>query len=104
MSRNDPDQRRRRFLGTAAAAPLALLAGAPPAPAADPKLDPSSQQAKRFKYVHDASDASSGQRQEGANCANCVQWTGGDSQWGGCKIFPGKRVNRDGWCTAWVQA
>lgn len=104
MSRNDANQPRRRFLRAAAAVPAVLVAGAPVAYAQPPKLDPSSQQAKRFKYVNDASNAPSKLHQEGAHCANCVQWMGGDAQWGGCKIFPGKRVNRNGWCTAWVKA
>lgn len=104
MSRKTTDQRRRRFLGMAAAAPAVLVSGVPRAGAAESRLDPSSEQAKAMKYVHDASNAPADMRQEGATCANCIQWTGGDAQWGGCKIFPGKNVNRDGWCTAWVQA
>ncbi len=104
MSRNEADQPRRRFLRAAAAVPAAVVAGAPVAQAQPPKLDQSSEQAKQLKYVHDASNAAAELRQEGAHCANCVQWLGGDAEWGGCKIFPGKRVNGNGWCTAWAKA
>lgn len=107
MSNQNHDQGRRRFLrGTAAglaAVPVAGLFGT--AGAADqPRLDPGNPQAKALSYVHDAGKASDNPAfKEGANCANCVQWTGGDSKWGGCNIFPGKQVNRDGWCTAWAE-
>lgn len=109
MSENRPDRSRRRFLhgaiAGAIAVPIAGLLGQRAASAADkPKVDPSSGQAKALNYVHDASKASNHSAfQEGANCANCVQWTGGDAEWGGCNIFPGKLVARDGWCTAWVK-
>lgn len=59
---------------------------------------------QRLKYVHEARRAPAELRQEGARCSNCINWFGGDAQWGGCKVFPGKRMNRDGWCTAWQQA
>ena len=107
MSRNTTDLHRRRFLrGTAAgiaAFPIAGLFG--PAQASDmPRLDPSDPQAKALQYVHDASDATEFQQfKEGSNCANCMQWQGGDSEWGGCPIFPGKAVSRNGWCTAWAK-
>lgn len=109
MSNRKTDLHRRRFVRGAltgvVAVPIAGLLGARPAGAADmPKLDPNNAQAKALKYVHDAADAASNPAfQEGANCANCVQWTGGDSEWGGCNIFPGKAVNRNGWCTAWAK-
>ncbi|MDZ7787112.1 MAG: high-potential iron-sulfur protein [Halofilum sp. (in: g-proteobacteria)] len=25
------------------------------------------------------------------------------AEWGGCNIFPGKVVARDGWCNAWAK-
>jgi hypothetical protein len=106
----DPDSSRRRFLrgavaGAIAAPVVGLLATTRTLAADKPKLDPSSSQATALQYVHAASDASDkAAYQEGAICGNCLQWTGGDSQWGGCNIFPQKRVNRDGWCSAWAEA
>ena len=99
---------RRRFLRGATAGVIAVpifgLLGSRQAHAAE-KLDPNSSQAKALSYVHDASEASGNAAfQEGANCANCVQWTGGSKEWGGCNIFPGKLVNANGWCAAWAKA
>ena len=108
MTDKTHDESRRRLLhgavAGALAAPVAGLLGSGRAGAADlPKLDPSCPQAKGLKYVHDASKASDNPAfKEGAHCGNCIQWTGGDADWGGCNIFPGKRVARDGWCTAWA--
>ena len=109
MANQPTDNGRRRFLRGAAAgviaAPIVGLLGGREAAAADqPKLDPSMGQAKALNYVHDAADASDNPAfKEGADCANCLQWTGGDAEWGGCNIFPGKLVNRNGWCTAWAK-
>lgn len=109
MADRDVDSGRRRFLtGTLAgvlAAPVVGLAGTRIVLAADkPKISLDDPQAKALKYVHDASKASDNPAfQEGAHCANCLQWTGGDAEWGGCRIFPGKLVNRNGWCTAWAK-
>lgn len=108
MSSKNIDVKRRRFLRDAIAGviavPVAGLVATRGVSAADmPKLDPSAGQAKALNYVHDAAEASSNPAfKEGSNCANCIQWTGGDSEWGGCNIFPGKAVNRNGWCTAWA--
>lgn len=106
MSKHDTDPRRRRFLRGAAAGavtvPVFGLLGT--ATAADkPKLDPGNGQAKALNYVHEASEASDNPAfQEGANCANCVHWTGGDAAWGGCNLFPNHVVSANGWCTAWA--
>jgi len=107
MARKNFDINRRRFVCRAMTGvmvvPIAGLPGHPAAAADMPRLDPGNAQAKALDYVHDAGKASSNPAfKEGSNCANCVQWTGGDDQWGGCNIFPGKAVNRDGWCTAWA--
>ena len=107
---NDPENSgRRQFLRGAVAgviaAPVAGLLGGRAALAADqPRLDPSAGQAKALNYVHDAAEASDNPAfKEGADCANCLQWTGGNAEWGGCNIFPGKLVNPNGWCTAWAR-
>jgi hypothetical protein len=108
MRSKTTDLDRRRFMRGAIAGviavPVAGLVGTRPVSAADmPKLDPNNGQAKALNYVHDAAEAASNPAfQEGSDCGNCVQWTGGDSEWGGCNIFPGKAVARDGWCTAWA--
>ena len=41
---------------------------------------------------------------EGAKCANCM-YVQGDAadEWRPCAIFPGKQVNTNGWCSAWVK-
>lgn len=56
-----------------------------------------------LKYVHDASK--SGDRSNtDALCSNCQLYTGDEgSEWGPCSIFPGKSVNANGWCAAWVK-
>lgn len=71
-----------------------------------PHLDEDDSQAKALNYVHDASQASAELRQPGdAFCHNCLHFKGeSDETWAGCAIFPGKSVNRDGWCSAWVVA
>lgn len=105
MSRQVIDRDRRRFMTAVIAAPIVEIAGVSAARAADmPHLSLDDPQAKGLGYVHDAAKAEDNPAyQEGAHCANCLQWTGGDAQWGGCKIFPGKAVNRSGWCTVWVK-
>ncbi len=103
------DPSRRDFLRGAAvgaiAVPVLGLIGAGRLAAADkPKLDPRSSQAQALSYVHDASKASDNPAyQDGANCANCLQWKGGDSTWGACQLFPQHRVKRTGWCSAWAK-
>ena len=109
MTEKTHDKNRRRFLrgavaGAVAAPIVGLLASGDATAAEQPKLDPSNPQAKALNYVHDASEASNNPAfKEGANCGNCIQWTGGDADWGGCKIFPGKQVARAGWCAAWAK-
>lgn len=109
MSDREIDRSRRRFLTGALAgvigAPIVGPTGSRAVLAADkPKLSLDNPQAKALKYVHDAGEASDNPAfTEGSNCANCLQWTGGDAEWGGCRIFPDKLVNRNGWCTAWAK-
>ncbi|MGD8710040.1 MAG: high-potential iron-sulfur protein [Ectothiorhodospiraceae bacterium] len=110
MSDKPMDPKRRYFirasLMTAAALPLAGVLGQGVARAAEdmPKLSPDDPQAKSLNYHEDATKVASG-RQDGAFCHNCSFYQGsGDAQWGGCQIFPGKAVNRDGWCLSWQKA
>lgn len=85
MTAKTHDKNRRRFLrgavaGAVAAPIVGLLASGHATAAEQPKLDPSDPQAKALNYVHDASEVSDNPAfKEGANCGNCIQWTGGDA-------------------------
>lgn len=68
-----------------------------------PHLSEDDQMAKQLKYVHDAS-ASDARPSEDQLCSNCLHYEGEEgAEWGPCKIFPGKAVNANGWCSAWVK-
>ncbi len=42
---------------------------------------------------------------EGQTCANCIHAMGDlDSDWIGCRLFPGKLVAAAGWCKVWAPA
>ncbi len=82
----------------------------PAAPTGDlPRIDEGDPQAVALGYKHDAADVDTAKfprraTPEAANqlCSNCALYQGGDAQWGGCAIFPGKGVNADGWCSAYA--
>lgn len=101
MSRKPKSTSRRNFIEQAMGA-TAVVAGAglpgmrSVAAGEMPKLDPNDTQAQQFKYVNESTT-------EGQACANCQLWQGGDAEWGGCSIFPGKAVSAQGWCQAWVK-
>jgi hypothetical protein len=101
-SASDPIRRRllARLLLSALLAPLALLRS-PRARAADlPLLDPSSPEARKLKYVSDASQAKAASK--GSSCANCGLYQGANgSKQGACQLFPGKDVLAGGWCSSW---
>ncbi|WP_440997836.1 high-potential iron-sulfur protein [Arhodomonas sp. SL1] len=110
MSQSHHDESRRRFLRAGllgvAAAPLGAALVSRQAQAQDdmPQLTEDDPAAQALSYVHDAAEAG-GARTEGANCANCQLFTDRDgAEWGPCSAFPGKLVNRNGWCSAWVEA
>lgn len=110
MTGNLYDSGRRRFIKTGlfavAATPAAVLLFQRRAGAQDqPKLEESDPAAKALSYVHDASQAKDNAAfQEGAHCANCQLYTGDpEAEWGPCSAFPGKQVNAQGWCSAWVK-
>ena len=99
--------------GTPAAAESAPPAAAEQAPAMTEemqRLDEDSQTAQALGYRHDASQVDTEQfpsrgDADSANelCKNCSQYQASpDQQWGPCTIFPGKLVNADGWCSAYV--
>lgn len=116
---------RRRFIEIMPLAGVALLAACspknespppapaniPPAPPATtgslPMLDEKEASALALGYVEDAARADKVKFPNfvaGSGCSNCGNYLGqsGDPA-GGCKIFPGKRVNAKGWCTAWLK-
>lgn len=108
------------------AAPPATPPQVPPATPADATrefvfLDEGAPDAQALSYVHDAADVDAdahARYEPGQVCANCalfqaqvdgvVQTEDGQVPvgevpgWGGCTIFPGRLVNADGWCSAWV--
>ena len=92
----------------AAPAAAEAAAGDSGAPAAQlVRLEESDGTAQALGYRHDAStvDASRyGRYQAGQMCGNCslYQADSGESGWGACSIFPGKLVNGEGWCSAYV--
>lgn len=49
-----------------------------------------------LKYVHETTV-------EGQNCENCQYIAGEKKEWRPCGIFPGKLVNNNGWCSAWMK-
>ena len=59
-------------------------------------------------YKHDGSTVDAAkypQHKADQLCSNCKLYIAGDDEgWGNCGIFPGKQVNADGWCAAWVTA
>lgn len=61
-----------------------------------PKLDPGDPTAKALEYTHDSPKSDQ-------FCNNCNFWQGGDKDWGGCAIFPGKEVSAKGWCKSWIK-
>ena len=70
-----------------------------------PHLAEDDPMAQALQYVHDASAAPSSEREANAFCHNCRQFQGADTTtWGPCQIFPGKAVNRQGWCSLWMAA
>jgi hypothetical protein len=109
---NNTNPSRRRFikLGAAsvAAVPLANLAFGRIAWSEElPHVEESDPQAQGLGYVHDASKVDTAKFTkfaEGQNCANCQLYINPEEgkEWGPCAIFPGKAVNVNGWCSAWV--
>jgi hypothetical protein len=88
-----------------AAAPAATPAAAPDA-AGLVQLAEDEPAAVALGYRHDAAQVDAGKYPRwaaGQQCSNCIQYRGeaGES-WGGCGLFPGKRVNAGGWCNGYA--
>jgi len=74
---------------------------------AQEQLDPSDPTAQALGYVHDTTTVDNGKwasHTAEQKCSNCQLATSREGQWLGCSLFPGKQVNANGWCSAWVQA
>lgn len=73
---------------------------------AAPHLNEKDPTAVAMGYVQDAKKvdpAKEAQFKPGSHCATCLQLTGKEGdEWRPCNIFPGKLVNVNGWCRAWV--
>lgn len=108
MSDKPANWSRRSILRKGAAVVTAVFLGrlviGEPATAQDlPRLSEDDPQAKSLNYTHDASSVTSDARKKDAICGNCTHFQiNPDSEWGPCAIFPGNRVNRNGWCSNWV--
>jgi hypothetical protein len=93
-------------MGTAAAAGLIIARSA----TADmPALSESDATAVALGYVEDASavDTAKWSKKAGPDgdkqmCSTCSLYQAQDDVWGGCSIFPGKKVKGAGWCNAWI--
>jgi len=108
MSSHSNELSRRRFLklsavGLAAIPALSLLTQRKAYADELPMLQESDTQAQAMHYTNDATKAGDG-RQANAFCHTCQLFTPvGDGTTGTCQVFPGKRVNHNGWCVAWTQ-
>ena len=110
MSNKPVDLDRRKTLKIAIAAGVlvpagALLTGRHAAAADLPPVSEDDPVAVSLQYKHDATQAArvdkAGTPAEEQICSNC-QLAQGDGEWVACSVFPGKAVNANGWCTAWV--
>jgi hypothetical protein len=107
MSESSIDRQKRRLLKITAmgiaAVPLGGLVVQSSVRAGDAQhLSEDDPTAQALNYVHDASSAPADKRREGTLCKNCNLIQGQDGEWRPCSIFPGKLVNENGWCAAWV--
>lgn len=111
------DPARRRFLGQAAIAAVAVMAlkapagqGAKPAakppakPVALPKLQVTDPAAKALAYTENAAAVKHPLFKPGSACLNCNFYKGAKGQaFGPCLVFPKNSVAAKGWCSAWAK-
>ncbi len=107
MPQSSLDKNRRTVLklalSSAAATPLASLLLQEQARAEDlPPVAEDDPAAKGLGYVHDAGKSTDPKRKANQFCKNCNLIRSDSGEWRKCAIFPGKGVNENGWCTAWV--
>ncbi len=105
----DKEVTRRQFLGQLAAVPAGVAVLQSAAMAEElPRVDEADPAAKALLYVHDVANVDTANPmaarfEASQNCANCLQIQGNEGDtWRPCAIFPGKSVNVNGWCSAWI--
>ena len=93
-------------LSAGAAASLII---ASTATAQETALSESDPTALALGYVEDATSVDTAKWPKRASpdgdtqfCNNCSLYRPIDDVWGGCSIFPGKKVRGAGWCNAWI--
>ncbi|MGA2777945.1 MAG: high-potential iron-sulfur protein [Steroidobacteraceae bacterium] len=91
----------------AALIPALGVIGSSQAAAALTPLDPNDGQAKAFAFTNDTTKvdaAANPSHKAEQSCANCAQFVAAaGAATGGCNLFPGKSVPKNGWCKAWVK-
>lgn len=99
---------RRRALGALVAGAGALAAGRLIASDGGNRLSESDPAARDLGYRSDHTrvDPEAWPRKAGAagaeqRCATCTLFIDLGGEWGLCSLFPGKQVNRNGWCNMW---
>jgi hypothetical protein len=107
MSKSHTDKGRRTLLKVAlsgaVAVPLSSLLLSRQTHAGElPPVSEDDPAAKGLAYVHDASKSTDPKRKPDQFCKNCNLVRSDAGEWRQCAIFPGKGVNENGWCTAWV--
>lgn len=106
MSKSQTDKGRRTVLklalSGAAMVPLSTLLSRQARAEDLPPVSEDDPAAKGLGYVHDASKTANPKHQPGQFCKNCNLVRSDSGTWRQCAIFPGKGVNENGWCTAWV--
>ncbi len=107
MSNSQLDKDRRKVLKMAftsvAVIPVSSLLLNSQARAGDlPPVAEDDPAAKALGYVHDANKSTNPKRKPNQYCKNCNLIRSDSGEWRACQIFPGKGVNENGWCTAWV--
>jgi hypothetical protein len=106
VSNSFSKSRRSVLRGSLAGAAAALVAGVLPTStlrAADaPEVSEDDPTAKGLKYVADATQS---ERQDSSQfCHNCRYFKGdAGAAKAPCDLFPGKAVNGNGWCSAWMK-
>jgi hypothetical protein len=93
-------------LGVGAAAGLVIASSDA---AGEEALSESDPTASALGYAEEASAVDSGKWTKKAGpggdeqmCSNCSLYQPIDDEWGGCSIFPAKKVKGAGWCNAWI--
>lgn len=94
------------FYAAALLPALGVIATSEAAATLEP-LSPNDPQAKAFSFSNDTAkvDAAANPTHKADQaCANCAQFVApAGAATGGCNIFPGKSVPKNGWCKAWVK-